>query len=522
MKRFIVLICVLANVALGQATYYVRNGGDDAKDGRSDRTAFATLSRIHSVSLTPGDSVLFKRGSRWCETLNIANASGTKQKPIVYGAYGTGDLPVIDEERAREYGINASYTGLSHVRFENLAVTGSVVAGVFYNESGSVGLVCDSLYVHHNLNHGITLRRADSVIVQNCTVFSNGYTPAPGNPVAHGIYVSVCQGALVQHNTVDSAQGAGIHAYECLNTTIRYNTSQRCGLIEKGTGDGILIWTDQPATVDCYYNYVCNNVRRGITVRECAAGSTINLENNTIVTTQGSGLFIYQNPAGVTVNARNNIVAFNTGYDLEISSASSTTVLDYNLYYGTSGTMATFNGTRYPVTDLSGLKAGILGAHSIQRDPLFVDIAQSPAIKPASPCRDAGVNVGLTQDIGGAKVDSALTGRVDIGSFEVVKSAAAGVAAPGNQGPAGYALLQNYPNPFNPMTQIPFQLKENGHVTLIVYDVLGREVATPANGEFSAGMHLVSFAAGQLPSGAYYVRMQTDGFSAARTMLLVK
>ncbi|MEX0843958.1 MAG: DUF5689 domain-containing protein [Balneolaceae bacterium] len=87
-----------------------------------------------------------------------------------------------------------------------------------------------------------------------------------------------------------------------------------------------------------------------------------------------------------------------------------------------------------------------------------------------------------------------------------------------------FSLGQNYPNPFNPSTVISYQLAENSSVTLQVFDLLGREVATLVNGERrAAGEHQVTFEAGNLSSGVYIYRLSTgNGQHLMKKMLLVK
>jgi hypothetical protein len=89
--------------------------------------------------------------------------------------------------------------------------------------------------------------------------------------------------------------------------------------------------------------------------------------------------------------------------------------------------------------------------------------------------------------------------------------------------PTAYALYQNYPNPFNPTTRIRFDLLDAGHVSLTVFDLTGRVVATLLDGSLAAGAHEVDFAATNLPTGVYLYRLTaTNGFSATRRMLLMK
>lgn len=85
-----------------------------------------------------------------------------------------------------------------------------------------------------------------------------------------------------------------------------------------------------------------------------------------------------------------------------------------------------------------------------------------------------------------------------------------------------YALHQNYPNPFNPITRIDYDISKTGFVSLKVYDVLGREVRTLVNEEKVAGSYSVDFNAIDLTSGVYFYRLEADGFSDVKKMVLIK
>jgi len=88
--------------------------------------------------------------------------------------------------------------------------------------------------------------------------------------------------------------------------------------------------------------------------------------------------------------------------------------------------------------------------------------------------------------------------------------------------PTDFGLEQNYPNPFNPTTTIRFSLPHREHVTLKVFDVLGREVATLVDGELNPGEHSVVFSAKDLPSGVYFYRLTTPTFSQTKLMEVLK
>jgi hypothetical protein len=88
--------------------------------------------------------------------------------------------------------------------------------------------------------------------------------------------------------------------------------------------------------------------------------------------------------------------------------------------------------------------------------------------------------------------------------------------------PTSYSLSQNYPNPFNPTTTIEFALPKSGNVSLVVYDILGREVTHLVNGELQAGYHKVEFNASSLASGVYFYRIEAGSFVNVKKLMLLK
>ncbi|MFH2035999.1 MAG: T9SS type A sorting domain-containing protein [Candidatus Zixiibacteriota bacterium] len=88
--------------------------------------------------------------------------------------------------------------------------------------------------------------------------------------------------------------------------------------------------------------------------------------------------------------------------------------------------------------------------------------------------------------------------------------------------PGEFKLAQNYPNPFNPVTSIEFALAEKSEITLEVFNVLGRKVATIAEGEYSAGIHRVDWDASNDPSGIYFYRISANSKMDTKKMLFLK
>lgn len=88
--------------------------------------------------------------------------------------------------------------------------------------------------------------------------------------------------------------------------------------------------------------------------------------------------------------------------------------------------------------------------------------------------------------------------------------------------PVEFSLSQNYPNPFNPATVIRYQLAVNSFVTMSLYDLLGRKVATLVNAQKPAGSYTVQWDATHFASGIYFYRLQAGNFSDTKKLLLLK
>lgn len=88
--------------------------------------------------------------------------------------------------------------------------------------------------------------------------------------------------------------------------------------------------------------------------------------------------------------------------------------------------------------------------------------------------------------------------------------------------PNSFQLFQNYPNPFNPSTMIRFSLSHPDHVTLKVYDVLGREFITLVDERKHPGVYSVTWDAGKVPSGVYFVRLVAGSLSQTRKAVVMK
>ncbi|MDQ3193779.1 MAG: T9SS type A sorting domain-containing protein [Bacteroidota bacterium] len=88
--------------------------------------------------------------------------------------------------------------------------------------------------------------------------------------------------------------------------------------------------------------------------------------------------------------------------------------------------------------------------------------------------------------------------------------------------PGSFNLSQNYPNPFNPVTKINFSIPNSSIVKLAVYNSLGKEISTLVNERLGAGSYEVNFSGGNLSSGLYYYKLESEDFSEVKKMILIK
>ena len=130
----------------------------------------------------------------------------------------------------------------------------------------------------------------------------------------------------------------------------------------------------------------------------------------------------------------------------------------------------------------------------------------------------AGASLGTTASSSSGFVPTAS----QWGTFAISFAMATSVNPVGNFTPARFELSQNYPNPFNPATSIRYQIPNKCFVTLKVFDVLGKEIATLVQEELKAGSYESSFNAENIPSGVYFYKITAGDFTDAKRMIVVK
>ena len=202
-----------------------------------------------------------------------------------------------------------------------------------------------------------------------------------------------------------------------------------------------------------------------------------------------------------------------------------------------------FGGTTLTAA-YSNIQGGWAGTGNIDADPLFADtLGGDYHLQEGSPCIDAGNPAPIYNDPedpanpGFALWPAMGTLRNDMGAYGGNSDSLLAVLAvddgpaDASQAPLDFVLHQNYPNPFNPVALIRYDLPRVSEVSLVVYDLLGREIRTLVKGEQGPGTKSVTWNGtnnkGQpMSSGVYVYRIQAGppagGFTQSRKMLLLK
>ena len=112
--------------------------------------------------------------------------------------------------------------------------------------------------------------------------------------------------------------------------------------------------------------------------------------------------------------------------------------------------------------------------------------------------------------------------RAGAGRLYFMSRSTAVTTAARGEVPTEIALWQNYPNPFNPATTITYELAATGLVTLTVYDALGQVVDVAVREQLPAGRHSVRWSGSARASGTYFYKLESDGRTLLRKMVLLK
>jgi hypothetical protein len=409
LPAFLVIGFLMLSSSCWAATYYVDNvNGSDSNSGTSTSAPWKTIAKVNSSKFQPGDQILFASGRTWIEGL-IPSSSGTSGNPITFGAYGTGEKPVIS-------GAGVTYTvtmNKSYVTLDGLHIT-----------EGSKNNIGHSAFTDHCIIQNCLIDKAARMgiytgqsatanatnwTIQYCTFANNGQDTSKD----HAIYCKWDQNWLIQNNQFLHNAAYAINLNGSSNCIVRYNYSE-------GNNQGFMeLYEDTagPSNYNQIYYNVSNGDRKLMFVGG-GSGHTGNVVyNNTVYNYVYAGLDIENNASLAVV--KNNIFwsTVSGAKPYAVNSGSSIKSSSYNdLGTGTIN----YNGSSYSSLDAFRKANPGLEANSISANPLFISPGSNFHLTSQSPCIGQGINVSLTADFDGNSVASGVT--PDMGAFQYMGS----------------------------------------------------------------------------------------------------
>jgi len=282
----LLLVVFISRPGYGVTYYIDPSNGNDSNNGTSQGTAWKTISKVNLSSLNPGDNVLFKRGEILRETL-IVPSSGSSGKPITFGAYGSGNMPVIS---GFDLITGWSTSGNSYVKYD----LGMEIEGI---DKTVTVLLDDSIRLQYN---------PDKDNLSPGEYFHNStdddlYLRLPGDDDPSGHTIE----AQIRHSSLESTYQDFITVEDIYFEGGVYGTYQWRG-------------NDQWTIQDCRFRYIGSHAIK--LEGEGGAGNTNNLiRRNDIRYIGGSGIDEYIKPFSIRIDggSNNNTFEYNQSVDSE-------------------------------------------------------------------------------------------------------------------------------------------------------------------------------------------------------------
>jgi chitodextrinase len=390
----------------GPRTYYVDSvGGSDLNAGTSDTSAWKTLAKPNTASLAPGDRLLFKRGDVWTGSLKIT-ASGNSASPITVGAYGTGNLPVIQGPATSCVVLAGSYLTVSGVQADGCSWAGAEILGA--NDR-----VEQSVLSHNVAGVDVKAGSVGAKVLDNQILDNNKMsvlTPSPTNDDSGAFGVALHgDGAEVAYNRISGSDafsydygrdGAAVEVYGGQGNNVHHN-------VAVDNHDFSELGNPRSADNTFAYNLVRSSLAGSTFLVTRGGASSLGpvthtrVYNNTVYLSGSSsqGFVCYAGCSPDILTLRDNIIqaVWKVGY------ADAPFDENDDLFY--KGKLQFRRGRRSLVTK-----------------PRFVAPPSNLRLRRGSPAIDRGVDLGYRRDLAGRRVplDGDGNGRaaVDLGAYE--------------------------------------------------------------------------------------------------------
>ncbi len=421
------------HVAAAQTTYYVDcSAGNDGSSGTSAGSAWRNINRANSASLKPGDKLLLKRGCTWSQQLR-ANWNGTSSDPIVIGAYGSGDLPVLQNSIDGNVRIAGSYMTIENLKVYNTPssygsydpnCSGQPVGWVVgFNFVGAHNVtVQNSIATHEAIGVALTQDAHNNHILNNQIVSNDGAWQPISSPQGIrggtginllGTGTEIAQNHFEGNSTHCRNESISIELYKASNSNIHDN---------EAFGDGNFIETGSTSQIQSSDNTIAYNVyqtsatnARFIVTRGVgdAFGPVwrTTVYNNSVYLTGSNSQGIVCSACGPDILRMKNNIIVAEAKALFIGSGQSI-VESNNIFWSPNGNPPKYNF----------VQNWTMSSTSHEENPKFVNPGgRDFHLQSSSPAINAGsadsVKAGYNTDIGGTSVPQ--SGAVDIGAYEM-------------------------------------------------------------------------------------------------------
>jgi Pel9A-like, right handed beta helix region/Secretion system C-terminal sorting domain len=521
---------------------YVAPDGNDSNAGTIDQPLESIQKAQELVS--PGDTVYIRGGTYQVREDQISKVvsglfacyayldkSGTESKTIKYWAY-PGETPVFDFSAVKP--ANQRVVGIyvigSYIHLKGLDMTGIQTTITSHTESYCIysrgnNNIYEQIRMHDNVGTGLRHYNGGGNLFLNCDSYKNwdnvSENKLGGNNDGFGCHPNtsgtgnVFKGCRAWFNSDDGfdiiRSGAAVEFDSCWAFDNGYSTSFQSLGDGNGFKAGGFAYDPEnkiPTPVPQHTIKFC------IAVRNKANGFDSNHHLN--------GNFWYNNSAYQNDINFNMVNRLSPQADSSIWENGYNHVLKNNLSYKARGSDTAYIDTSQNTLSHNSFDLGI---NIIDKDFVGLDESQLTAprkpdgslpdidfMRPAqgSDLIDAGIDIGY--DYSG--------NAPELGAIEV--NYTTGIKDNEGRMPEKILLLQNYPNPFNPSTNIIYKAPNSGNIKITIYDLMGRKIKTLINEMKSRGTYEVRFDGSNLASGIYFYKLQMNGNSVVKQMLLLK
>jgi hypothetical protein len=514
MKKIFLFLTIAAlgflNLQAQPKTYFVALNGSDSNPG-TITLPFATIPAAVTAAVA-GDTIFVRGGTyNLSAKISLGTKSGASNSSKCYLWAYPGEKPLLD------------FSSIGGTSSDGLSISGTYwyVKGFSINGAPHNGLkisggnynVVEFCSFHDGGNTGCQLGGGASYNkIINCDSYYNYDAPTSGGnadgfspklDVGTGNYFYGCRS---WQNSDDGYDGY-LRPSDNVTTTLENCWAFMNGYLKNGnqiiTGNGNGFKIGGSDNKNLHHNFILRNCL-SFDNRVKGFDQNNNLGSMTLYNCTGfrNGTYNFSIPsnlsAGYTATIKNSVSLLSQGTTLI-----SATVQQNNTWL----TGFAVSNADFISVDTTGVR-GPRKADGSLPDITFMHLT------PTSALIDAGVDVGIP-----------FTGRApDLGAFEYGMSMyPVGIEKTTNI-PSNYKLEQNYPNPFNPSTIIRYQIPASGYVTLKVYDLLGKEVASLIDEYQQAGIYHSTFSIlhSTLSSGIYFYQLRAGKFIETKKLILLK